>query len=148
MKQLRNKDGIMLQVLTEAMYGRSIMVVYQELKEPFQVYVIEKEKFDHWIQNEEQTNVKSPEKRRPVQEEKETRCEKKASQSVIERFLDANTYSGKIEVLESTEEFIDGNILDMMAASMDVLVEGDSIDEKYFSLMQILRTQAKFETNR
>ena len=67
---------------------------------------------------------------------------------MIERFLDANTYSGKIEVLESTEEFIDGNILDMMAASMDVLVEGDSIDEKYFSLMQILRTQAKFETNR
>ena len=148
MKHLMNKDGIMLQVLTEAMYGRSRMVVYQELKEPFQVYVIEKEKFDHWIQNEEQTNVKSPEKRRPVQEEKETRCEKKASQSVIERFLDANTYSGKIEVLESTEEFIDGNILDMMAASMDVLVEGDSIDEKYFSLMQILRTQAKFETNR
>lgn len=148
MKQLRNKDGIMLQVLTEAMYGRTRMVVYQELKEPFQVYVLEKEKFDQWIQKEEQATVKSTEKRRTVQKKKETRWKQKASQSVIERFLDANTYSGKIEVLESTEEFIDGNILDMMAASMDVLVEGESIDEKYFSLMQILRTQAKFETNR
>lgn len=150
MKQWHTEEGMKVQIITEAWYQEKKMVVYQELKEPFEIYIMEKGQFYSETKDKKEHNTPAMEERilkqEAPKEKKETSV--KAMRPLMESFLDAKTYDEKIEILESTEEFIDANILDMMAASMDVIVEGESVEEKFFSLMQILRTRAKFEINR
>lgn len=150
MKQWHTKEGMKVQIITEAWYREKKMVVYQELKEPFEIYVMEKERFYSGVKENKENNTPAMEERILRQEapKEKTETPLKTMRPLMESFLDAQTYDEKIEILESTEEFIDANILDMMAASMDVIVEGESVEEKFFSLMQILRTRAKFEINR
>ncbi|MEE1312427.1 MAG: hypothetical protein UHS41_01585 [Lachnospiraceae bacterium] len=151
MKKIVKKDGSLIQIITEAVYENKKLVVYQELKEPFEVYAMEEEKFKLWMEGQEEKTVLVEIKETNAfsfNEEPPVERKRQIVQPVMERFLDAKTYNEKIGILESAEEFMDANVLDLMAASLDLIVEGDSIDEKYYSLMQILKTQARFETNR
>lgn len=153
MKIIETKTGQKLQIITEAFYkaeGKQ-MVIYQCLEEPFEILAEEAERFYEMCEQEEMK--REPEiSEMTVQESKveEIRTRKemqKKSMHVVEEFLDAKTYQEKIELLES-EENIDANVLELLAASMDVFLEGESLDEKYYSLMKNLRIRAKFETNR
>lgn len=149
MKIIENKMGQKIQIITEAFYkaeGKN-MVIYQYLEEPFEI-LAEEAKIFYDMCDGEIVQKKEPEIKETIEKEANAREEmRKKSRHIVEEFLDAKTYQEKIELLES-EEDIDGNVLELLAASMDVFLEGDSLDEKYYSLMKNLRIRAKFETNR
>jgi hypothetical protein len=138
------KDGMLFQILTEAICPEDgkTMVVYQELKEPFSVFVLEKPKFQELLEKKEQAVLKQ--QKMTVQLEEDY----KNTPSLIEEFLDAETYNKKIEILESVEEQIEEDTLELLALTMDEVLEGDSVDAKYYSLIQVLRTRARFDIER
>lgn len=147
MKKMKTKNGKFLQVITEAVYEetKQEMVVYQELEEPFSVYVSEKEKF---LQMIEEVPASAIVDEMPVFQEDKKEQEFTAKSSLIEEFLEAETYSKKIEVLESQEEKIPEETMELLALTMDAVLEGDTADMKFYSLMQVLRTKARFEVDR
>lgn len=149
MKKLKCADGNWIQIITEAVYEGKKIVIYQQLFGDFQVLAVDQEKIDDVIGTaapkiEKEEIAKTSKEEAPA----EPMRSRKRNQNLMERFLDAESCQKKIEVLESAEEFIDDIMLDMMASAMDVVLMEESIDQKFFSLMKILRMRAKYETER
>lgn len=66
----------------------------------------------------------------------------------LEKFLDADTYQEKMDILKFLRNSIDDKMIDTMAVSLDVEVPEGSLDSRYQSLMNCIRMQTKYETNR
>lgn len=64
------------------------------------------------------------------------------------RFLEADTYEEKRNILVRVKGEITDRLIDDIAASMDVTVEKGTIDERFASLLACVDTMAKFEVNR
>lgn len=142
-------DGTPIQILTEAIHAETKqgMIVYQELADPFEIYVVESEKFEDMIHDKEDnigmfSHVESWTK----SHHSDTKTIDHTT--LIEKFLDAESYKKKIHVLESEQEFMDEDVLELLAATMDEGINGDTFEERYDSLMKILQTKARFEFDR
>lgn len=98
-------------------------VCFQELSGSFQVYVMEKERF-----------------------EKEYSQGESAELSDLIRFLDADTYVEKIKILESMKEELDDHILNNMAVSLDLSLTDDV--DGYSFIMSELKIRSRFEGER
>jgi hypothetical protein len=147
MQLVSGKDGKIFQVITEAIereHGQ-IMIVYQELQSPFNIYVLEKEKFQEMLDQDLEDELPKLQDRVEI---KPKRREERRPSALIEAFLDAETYNKKIEVLESVEEQIEDDTLELLALAMDVVLEGDTMDARYYSLLQVLRMRARFDIER
>lgn len=66
----------------------------------------------------------------------------------VERFLDADTYKEKLNILMSLSNNITDKQLHDMAITLDVTIEEGSVDDKFLNLVNCLRTMARFEVNR
>lgn len=66
----------------------------------------------------------------------------------LEKFLDADTYQEKMDILKFLRNSIDDKMIDIMAASLDVEVPEGGLDSRYQSLMNCIRMQTKYECNR
>ena len=66
----------------------------------------------------------------------------------LEKFLDADTYQEKMDVLKYLRNSIDDRMIDTMAASLDVEVPAGDLETRYQSLMNCVRMQTKYECNR
>lgn len=150
MKIIKGKDGIPIQILTKAthMDTKQDMIVYQELKEPFEIYVIDAEHFKDFL-NKESMNLTADQ---PVvdyfakSDDNNIKIQNRAS--LIERFLDADSYHEKIRVLESEADFLSEDILELLAASLEETISGKTFEERLDSLTKILQTKARFEFER
>lgn len=67
---------------------------------------------------------------------------------VVERFLDAETYKEKLNILMSLRNDITDKQLHDMAITLDVTIEDGDMDEKFMNLVNCLKTMARFEVNR
>lgn len=68
--------------------------------------------------------------------------------SMLMRFLDAETYQEKLDVLKLMKDTVTDDVIDAMAVSMDVAVEDGDIATRYQSFMNCVMMQTKFECNR
>lgn len=66
----------------------------------------------------------------------------------VECFLDAKTYRDKLDILMSLKNHITEKQLHDMAVTLDVSIEEGDLDDKFASLVQCLRTMARFEVDR
>lgn len=66
----------------------------------------------------------------------------------VERFLDAETYKEKLNILMSLRNDITDKQLHDMAITLDVTIEDGDMDEKFMNLVNCLKTMARFEVNR
>lgn len=66
----------------------------------------------------------------------------------LERFLDAESYEEKLEVLASIRNSLDDKLIDAMAVSLDVEVPEGNIDSRYVSLRNCIQAHAKYESLR
>lgn len=66
----------------------------------------------------------------------------------VERFLDADTYRAKLDILMSLRNNITEKQLHDMAITLDVTIDDGGIDDKFTNLVNCLRTMARFEVNR
>lgn len=63
-------------------------------------------------------------------------------------FLDADTYEEKLEILYRMEPELNDYLVDTMAISLDVVIPGGDIDERYRQLRGCLQAKQKYEINR
>lgn len=149
MKIVKKLDGTPIQILTEAIHPetKQSMVVYQELADPFEVYVIESEKFDDII-NDKEDHIKTFSHEEYWTKSHHSDIKTTNHATLIEKFLDAESYKKKIHVLESEQESMDEDVLELLAATMDEAINGDTFEERYDSLIKILQTKARFEFDR
>lgn len=64
------------------------------------------------------------------------------------QFLEADTYSQKLELLNLFKKNIDDRLINAIAASLDTIVPEGDIEDRYISLHNFVKTQAKYECNR
>lgn len=64
------------------------------------------------------------------------------------KFLDAEGYAQKLEVLSELRDNLDDKLIDAMAVSMDVEVLPGTLDERYASLRHCIQAHAKYECTR
>ena len=135
------------------------MIVYQALYGDFAVYVRPYDMFmsevDHvkypdedsgYVSVDEKGNEDSLDNEPvilPVFDE-----ETEAVDDRLMKFLDAEGYAQKLEVLSELRDNLDDKLIDAMAVSMDVEVLPGTIDERYASLRHCIQAHAKYECTR
>lgn len=66
----------------------------------------------------------------------------------VEAFLDADTYTEKLNILAGLRKRITSEMLQIMAVTMDIELNEGSVEEKYQELTNCLLTKEKFEAER
>lgn len=188
----RHFKGNMYQVLciaTDSENGQK-MVVYQQLYQPFSIYVrpydmfispVDKNKYPDVLQHyrfelvkagldaktvktqQEAKTPQQPEKLNESQEPKQPNQQEQLydAQKIISeeddmpevnpmliRFLDADTYSRKLEILAAMQTSITHEMINAMAASLEIEVEETDIESRYEAIKNSLLTLERFECNR
>lgn len=64
------------------------------------------------------------------------------------RFLEADTYEEKLALFTGMEKRINLKLLNDIAATLDIVLEGDSVEEGYLAIKNCLETWERFECNR
>lgn len=80
-----------------------------------------------------------------------TQIESRSADGVDTRlldFLDAPTYQDKINYLNLIRNNIDDDLINNIAAAMDITINDGPIDTRFFSLRSCLMTKAKYECTR
>lgn len=137
------------------------MVVYQALYGDYRVYVRPYEMFmsevDHvkypdvtqkyrfelveFTQKQKQVKAEVP-----PQEQQES-VEETVNPILIE-FLEADTLEEKMHILIYNRNKMDDNLLNSIAISLDLVVEKETIKEKYDEILNCISMMEKFECNR
>ena len=74
--------------------------------------------------------------------------EPKETNPLLLRFLDAESYEEKLELLQSWEACADDTLLESIAVSLDIVLGQGTVKEKYRQVLNCLKTMEHFETNR
>lgn len=85
-----------------------------------------------------------PEARKQEEEEPEVA----ALDSGLLKFLDADTYEEKLEILTLLHPRITDAMIDTMAVSLDIEVKSGDMEQRYSEILNCLLTMERFECNR
>lgn len=126
------------------------MVVYQALYGDYSVYVRPYDMFMSLVDTVKYPDVQQKYRFEQVFPDGSNMPQNKVGNidPRLERFLDAETYEEKLEVLAEISNSLDDKLIDAMAVSLDVEVPEGSIDSRYISLRNCLRAHAKYESMR
>lgn len=85
-----------------------------------------------------------------VQEEEEliTNAEEGEVNQILMKFLDAESYSKKLEVLLSNKKHLDDRIITDMSIALDLVVDEGSFEQRYQGLINCLQSMCRFENRR
>lgn len=90
-----------------------------------------------------------PEKQEPVEKTAESKAEQEpALDSGLLKFLEADTYEEKLEILSMLHPRITDAMIDTMAVSLDIEVKSGDIEQRYSEILNCLLTMERFECNR
>lgn len=67
---------------------------------------------------------------------------------MLVRFLDAETYRDKLELFQCWETYVDDQLLESIAASLDITLSGSDSRDKFRQIVSCLKTMQHFETDR
>ena len=63
-------------------------------------------------------------------------------------FLDAESYEDKWNLLGIVHEFMSEHLINTLAASMDIVIEDGSLDERFEELRSCVNTRRRYEIDR
>lgn len=137
----RDDNNNAFQIVTVAIHESTSkeLVIFQALFGEFKVYAREKNEF--FCEMNKNDGLK--EKTNDLAEEKELTIN-----SDLLAFLNADDYKEKIDILSGAKNRIDDKVIESMAVSLDYVIPEGDFDEKYNSLIQVLRTRQKYEIKR
>lgn len=82
-----------------------------------------------------------------MQEGREEAEEEQADPALLQ-FLDADTLEQKYQVLKMLEGSVTNRLIDDFAVALDLVIPEGSVDQRYFQLLNSVRTMQRFENNR
>lgn len=85
---------------------------------------------------------------RPAVEPVKEQTEDEQVNPLLLDFLDMDTYEAKLAFLNASKKKLDNDIIDAMAASMDVTVLEGDLDTRFESLKNCLAAHARYECTR
>lgn len=176
----RHFKGNCYQIITLARNSetKERMVVYQQLYEPYEVYVRPLEMFMSRVDTNKYPNEKQKyrferisvkgdeavavsvpmQERKPQLQEpervtyevKEPEYEEDTSglNPLLIAFLDADSYERKLEILSALHPVVTDEMIDTMAVSLDTEVKDGDIEQRYVEIRNCLITMERFECNR
>lgn len=92
---------------------------------------------------EKKTEQESVEKAKEPENQEEL-----ALDSGLMKFLEADTYEAKLEILSMLHPRITDDMIDTMAVSLDIEVKNGDIEQRYSEILNCLLTMERFECNR
>ncbi len=169
----RHFKGNLYQVIAVAKHSETMekMVVYQALYGDYGMYVrplkmfmseVDHEKYPEVVQKyrferiNPQEFIKEPDKKEKIKSEEYVVQQKTIQEAQEEAginpdllaFLEAETYTKKIEVLESIKKTLTEEILQTIAISLDYSLGDGDFQDQYESVLFYLETHARYEGNR
>ena len=118
------------------------MVVYQPLYADGDIYVRPLDMFMSPVDKEKYPEVEATYRFTLVQQE-----EMKVDAGIME-FLDAHTYADRLKIFTNMQHRLTGDMINIMAVSMDTEVPEGDLDERISNLKNYLLMQVKYECNR
>lgn len=133
------------------------MVIYQALYGDYATYVLPLSKFmdevngeaiteKHKIDTDTKHDNEKIEDTLNVPQEREDSQDK--VNEVLLSFLDADSYSQKLEVITTNIKAIDDRLINDMAVSLDCTVDDGPIDQRLHGLIYCLKQLSRFEVRR
>lgn len=158
----KQKGGELCQIIALAKdyETKENRVVFQELYGTFEVQVCSENLFDTSKEecmftlvdrgNLEEPKVAEEAQIEEAREEKIENSQKEESraETIFFQFLDAESSSEKIELLEKLKPYLDVRMVNNIAASMDLPSDEDDVEAQYTFIMQNLKQRSKFECSR
>lgn len=169
----RHFKGNLYQIITVAKHSETLedMVVYQALYGNYEVYVRPLSMFFETIDMEKYPNAQQRYRFVPLEKTKETVEVKrdKCMERVIPQeayggekeddentkleilffsFLDATSYKEKLDLFHRMKNHVNERVLNNIAATMDLPLEGENIEKQYEWIERNLEQHCKFECNR
>ena len=117
------------------------MVVYQAMYGDEEVWVRPYEMFVSEVDHEKYPDVAQKYRFEKTEPPKE-------ANPLLLRFLDADSYRDKLELFQAWEGYADENLMESIAASLDIALGSGSVKDKYREILNCLKTMEHFETNR
>jgi len=117
------------------------MVVYQAMYGEEEIWVRPYTMFVSEVDREKYPDVVQKYRFEKVEEETE-------ANPLLLRFLDAKSYRDKLELVQAWEAYADENLLEGIAAALDITLGSGEIKEKYRQIVSCLKTMEHFETDR
>lgn len=100
------------------------------------------------VDKTEHKDIKPVKEVPPLQvNEKEEEAQEQANPWLM-KFLDAETFDEKYEVLGQMYRDIDNKLIDDIAVCMDIVIPDGGLQERYMQLKQCIRTRQKYEGTR
>lgn len=167
--QLYKYNDELCQIITTAinMDTQEKVVVFQQLQGEYKVYVkLEK---DFVLKYKlQQTNIKDENKdntqnknitkdlnnKSNITNKNNTKLKSKNNNNEINqdliKFLDAESYSEKLQILISKHDNLNKHVLNSMAASLDMIIENDNKDEEdlFYDIKSFLMMKERYEIKR
>lgn len=117
------------------------MVVYQAMYGEEDIWVRPYTMFVSEVDREKYPDVEQRYRFEKVEEAVE-------ANPLLLRFLDAETIKAKLELFEAWEAYADEQLLESVAAAMDITLGKGTVREKYREILNCLKTMEHFETER
>ena len=145
------------QIITVAEHSETgeKMVVYQALYGDFRTYVRPYEMFVSEVDKEKYPKAAQKYRFELIESENFGNTEVKPEKSELAgvnpdllAFLELDTLAEKLEMLRDLRKRIDDRLLDSIAASLDIVVEGGPLPQRYQEVLNCLETMEHFECSR
>ena len=137
------------------------MVVYQALYGDYRIYVRPYEMFASEVDHEKYPDVTQKyrfelvefaRKQHQVKVETPVQQQQEAGEDTVNpilmEFLEADTLEEKMHILAYNRNKMDDNLLNSIAISLDLVVEKETVREKYDEILNCISMMEKFECNR
>ena len=159
-KFISPKNGEKYQIVTlakERTTGEK-MIVYQQLFEPFAVYVESAKDFYNRMrksvqdknvsQQNRETNCETITDRETNRETMKKETEEPEIHPEFRRFLDARSNTERIEILRGMRNIVDDTMINSMAVIMDMEIEDGPIGERFDELLECMQMKRQYEIER
>lgn len=157
--------GKLYQIITVAIHTETEepLVIYQAMYGTFKTYArplamflseVDHEKYPQVEQKyrfqrvELSENVEEPMDEVPVQEETENEVIDQTEEADIEpllKFLDETDLNERLNILVQYKDQITETMLESMGMAMDCVLNGKTLEEKYYELDKVIRTKLQYE---
>lgn len=134
------------------LYARPLAMFVGEVDHEKYPGVRQRRRFERVARAELETKTEQKEAARPAETRPAEDCgpelRRSGKEKLILEFLDLHGAAERIALLQAREEELTEEILDTLAAALDVQIEGASTEEKLYDLRRCLEAVARFETGR